>query len=110
MPCTDGSDFNTPIRLSEDEYHRLTACEASLCGIMYAMEKHGPLAVLERVDWRETGVTRQRFDAWWEEHKQKDAARRELELQQARQEKLRRKAIKKLTREEQLALGLAVEE
>lgn len=43
---------------------------------------------------------------WWQEHKKADAKRKQLEKQEKRKKDLAVKALKKLTVEEQKALGL----
>jgi hypothetical protein len=68
-------------------------------GITFYLE-----AVLDRIDWREAGVTRYDTEAWWEDHKDRDAERRHQEalaLERRRQEILAR-----LSDEEREILGV----
>lgn len=90
----------------------LRAREAMLCAVFSLLENgfdsHGITfyleAVLDRIDWREAGVTRYDTEAWWEDHKDRDAERRHQEalaLERRRQEILAR-----LSDEEREILGV----
>lgn len=120
MPCYDGG-YPYDRQPQPRTYHGLTAeqLEAALCGITTVLEAdlaaagasgHSLSAWLASVDWKEVGITRKQFMAWWKAHKASDQARREREERQERErqqaEALRKSALKKLTPAEMIALGL----
>jgi arsenate reductase-like glutaredoxin family protein len=59
---------------------------------------------LDWIDYGEAGITRKELSKWWDEHKRLDAAHREQE----RLKKVRAEALRKLTEEEQQALGIKI--
>ena len=100
---------------TEDEI--LTAqTPAMLCAVLKALDKvlgPGPselpnaLTVLQAIDWEEAGVTAAAFVKWRSLHAARDAARLEHERRKKSEEWARARALKKLTPEEQAALGVA---
>lgn len=95
-----------------DLRHQLEEREAMLCAVFGLLdngfESHGITfylgAVLERVDWREAGVTRYDTENWWEDHKERDRERRHQE--ELAKERRRQEILARLTAEEREILGV----
>lgn len=108
MPCRDWT--------VNDEYHAeahriASLLEPAMCGILTALENQNQLQmVLFSVDWREAGVSKESVEAWWKEHKRKDAQRRKAEAKRvaraAEKQRKREEALAKLTEEERKLLGI----
>ncbi len=97
MPCRDDS---YPSPYTEN-------LQAMLCGIVKVLARKNTLnPTLAAVDWTDAGVTRLEFEQWWEVHQQHDIARQKYEAKQRLQEKYRVDALKKLSPEERVALGV----
>jgi len=98
MPCHDGG----PSPESMD-----VVLDAMLCGIASTLEKQNCLQqVLDSVDWCEVGITRQIFDVWWAEHKQRDSVRRNAEQARRDHKQRRQEALDRLSPEDRRLLGL----
>jgi hypothetical protein len=83
--------------------------EAVLCGLFTYIERFSTSGVegyLNGVDWKEVGVPRSVVENWWEHHKKEDEERRAREAAEKLKEKIRAEALKKLSVEERIALGL----
>ena len=127
MPCNDwsgvsdtvsGRAYDTARKTSEKYREQCMRVEAMLCAILSVHESLGTLGIhLIHVDWNEAGVTEAEFEAWWEDHKAKDQARKEAEKRVAEfhvreaearevRERIRTEALSKLTPEERQALGV----
>ena len=76
-----------------------------LCGILSTFDADQLETALTGVNWKEAGVTRAQFDAWWENHQVQDAQRRRWEQEEVRKKRLRASALKKLSRAEREAIG-----
>jgi hypothetical protein len=101
MPCTDGPD---PRQEAVDEAVELTAM---LCGVLSYLTENRMLAkVLGGIAYDESGITEAQLAAWWHEHQEKDRERKRYEMQQHKKNKIKQKAIAKLTKEERKALGV----
>ena len=91
---------------------QIAELEAMMCGVFTLLDdgftSHGITfylpAVLDRVNWQETGTTRMWTDEWWEDHKERDAERRAEEARQL--ERRRQEILARLTEEEREILGL----
>ena len=95
MPCYGGGD---PVEIRELE-DTIEKFEAVLCGIM----RVDP-SIVNRIDWKEVGITKQQHMNWWKEHQREDAARKMHEakanqLRKERQEKARVARLAKLRKE-----------
>ena len=119
MPCTV---FETPeerrdwerdaLEQIQDLEARLAEREAQLCGVFTLLENGFTShyitfylrAILEQVNWSETGTTLHATETWWEDHKEKDQARKEQEAWELARKK--RDILNKLTEEEREILGL----
>ena len=131
MPCIDNS---SPQEIAE--YHtrekraitgplyeeigvlkaELAERESMLCGVMMALyradgyhaSQTGTFRLVETMrDWfneDEAGVSYDELQSWWTEHQKKDQERKAREA--AELENRRRRALKKLTLEERVLLGL----
>ena len=94
MPCTDGG-----VPYPESRLEILTTLTPQmLCAVLSAMSADEGRALLDKVDWKEAGVSRNRLEEWWRLHQQHDQARkhevrrvRELHEQHERSEFLRLK-------------------
>ena len=112
MPCRDYDDWQPGKRTS----HGMTFehFEAAMCGILSAVEQWGNDTTEEgrvrmlfnQVDWQEAGVPRRLVEIWWHKHKEADRVRRETEAAERDRQAVREAALKKLSAEEQRALGL----
>lgn len=119
MPCYDAG----PIDRQPERFHGLTGheLEAALCALMTVLEDcstgdRAPLSAnhiadaLDRVDWKEAGITRKQLTDWWKSHKAADKVRRDREQLQRedaeRKAMLRKSGLEKLTPAERLALGI----
>ena len=104
MPCYDGggseyqrgySDGNREIDALEKELARL---EAVLCGVMRADP-----TIVDRVDWKEVGIRKQRHMTWWKQHEGEDEARRARRAHAAQQALLEQKLRKQREETERIA-------
>ena len=91
---------------------QLAERDAMLCAVFTVLENgfqsHGVTfylrAILNKVNWQEAGTTLHATEAWWEDHKERDAERR---AQEAAEREAKRKAIlARLSPEEREILGL----
>ena len=101
MPCNDGVDPG-----GSTVYVESGAQTSRLCGILTVLEKQGLLkGVLDMVDWKEVGVSRQSTEAFWNKHKMDDIVRRRQERLRREKEAKRKEAIAKLSLEDRKLLG-----
>lgn len=126
MPCSDAGDTSREDeerdrKRADSAAKRHKSIEAMLCGITTVLS-HGINVsrttvtlsdVLESVDWTEVGLTQLDFANWWDEHQAKDAARyrreavvRKADVAKAKERKLAKDALAKLTPAERKALKL----
>lgn len=71
----------------------LLKVEAMLCAFIKGIEARDLSWILEAVDWKDVGVTRNEFEEWWLKHHKADQER----IQKEKVEKV----LEKLTPEEQ---------
>ena len=103
MPCYNGDEsFDRGYNSGYDQ-HRVSRerlketienFEAVLCGIM----RLDP-SIVDRIDWKEVGITKQQHLNWWKEHQKEDAARKAREAE----EKARKAQAAKLRKEKAAA-------
>lgn len=113
MPCSDGG-YDDEVRVSRDDVREHNMLEASMCGILTAIEAWGNdttpegrlKMMLDKVDWTEAGVKRNTLEMWWRKHKKQDEERRAREAAQRHEAELRASALAKLTPAERAALKL----
>lgn len=70
MPCYDAADDsidNSEIRAFRKRIKLLEAC---LCGVMTVNPK-----IVDKIDWKEVGITKEQHMAWWKQHQEEDAKR-----------------------------------
>jgi hypothetical protein len=80
MPCI--SDY------PDDEAERkLHMMETVMCGLLSSMNDREQDKLLDKIDWKEVGVSKKRFLNWWIDHRKRDEARRKREARQALAEK-----------------------
>lgn len=103
MPCYNGDDsfdrgYNSAASDYRSEARRLKETverfEAVLCGIMQLDP-----TIVDRIDWKEVGITKQQHMNWWKEHQKEDAARKAREAE----EKARKAVARREARERALA-------
>lgn len=103
MPCYNGDDnydrgYNSAASDYRSEARRLKETverfEAVLCGIMQLDP-----TIVDRIDWKEVGITKQQHLNWWKEHQKEDAARKAREAE----EKARKAVARREARERALA-------
>ena len=103
MPCNYYGPGEYEATLSQENLR----LEAALCAFITAAEKLGMYwETRDVVDWAEAGVSNEWFDAWWIEHKRKDAERRQREADALKRRNMASQVIDKLTPEEREALGI----
>lgn len=101
MPCGSFDDD----RVSEMG-KELVRLEAMLCAVLTAAEKIPVFdSLLEAVDWEEAGIQKRTLLAWWRRHKKEDRARKRREKWEKKRKRVAKRALSKLTLEEQEALG-----
>ena len=103
MPCYNGdenfdrgyakaaSNYRSEVRQLEETIERF---EAVLCGIMQLDP-----TIVDRINWKEVGITKQQHQNWWKQHQKEDAARKVCEAE----EKARKAAAAKLRKEKAAA-------
>lgn len=102
MPCSSNG---------EDAYYRERAnnefAKASLCAVLTALSLRGRLnVVLEDIDWKEAGLSKDDLFRWWEAHQVADQQRRLREKSDAERKQMQQEALAKLTDDERRILGL----
>lgn len=101
MPCFVGRE-NT-----ETVYVESGKQTARLCAIFKVLQKNKLLTeILNQVDWKEAGVTKQSTLEWWARHQKEDLRRRQIEREEFLRKQRRNKILSKLTDEEKKELGL----
>ena len=97
MPCYNGDESfdrgydRSEVRQLEETIERF---EAVLCGIMQSDP-----TIVDRINWKEVGITKQQHLNWWKQHQKEDAARKVCEAE----EKARKAAAAKLRKEKAAA-------
>ena len=97
MPCYNGDESfdrgydRSKVRQLEETIERF---EAVLCGIMQSDP-----TIVDRINWKEVGITKQQHLNWWKQHQKEDAARKAREAE----EKARKAAAAKLRKEKAAA-------
>ena len=102
MPCTDGGVPYPPT----PRQLRQRKVPAMLCAVLGTMTSEQLEATLQRIDWKEAGVSREDLVQWWKDHQAEDARRKAAERVQADKLALRDSALSKLSKAELHALGL----
>lgn len=105
MPCRDEWAEEQDRKAA---FRELAMVRASLCAVLTFIEgdKSAFDAMLKDIDWKEAGVSKREFLAWWEDHKVEDAMRRKQEAAERRAKEIRKAALAKLTPEEKKILGV----
>ena len=107
MPCYDGGPGGDDRRLiSKADHIRLKKTEAILCGIFSTMNPSQLQDLFEKVDWEEVGTTQKWAKKWWIEHQKEDEERRKRQAAKLKAERLKKKALSKLTPREKTLLGI----
>ena len=113
MPCYNGDDsydrgYNSAASEIRQMQKTIEKFEAVLCGIMQVDP-----SIVDRIDWKEVGITKQQHLNWWKEHQLEDARRKKREAEEkvrkAQAEKLRKQkaAAERAERKEKLRKELA---
>ena len=102
MPCHDYRDDDCTVNSALEE--KISFLEAALCATLEAFELETGMSVLDWIDYKEAGITRNQLDRWWKLHQNLDKNRKEEEKK--RTEKLIKQALGKLSKEEKKALNL----
>jgi hypothetical protein len=114
MPCTDGTSSEERIQERELEVQRhyeskINTISAMLCGVLTWAEKKKLLSrILNEIDWKEAGITEDRFSRWWAKHKAIDGRRVESDRRIEKHRRLVASARKKLTTDELRAITTTV--
>jgi hypothetical protein len=106
MPCRDGGPSDYEISCNHASV--IDKWEKRACALLGFLEGHGELlkTFIEQTDWKEAGTEPAELLQWWRSHQRKDIRRKREEKVAREKEKLRRDALKKLSKEEREALGL----
>ncbi len=106
MPCSDSASWAEAMLPKEPDLSKKIAfLEAALCAVLTVVDNLATnVRVYEYIKFSEAGISEQELMDWWEEHKKKDAIRREKEA--AKKQNLKENALRKLSQEEREALGL----
>lgn len=84
---------------------KLRERDAMLCAVLTVVDRFGNFDLIAcNLDAGEAGVSWDQISAWWQDHLERDAARREKEA--LRREQRRREILARLTNEEREILGL----
>ena len=108
MPCRDSCASPS---MNWDPYPKQDL-ESMLCALMRFLKMIGESDkdVIAGIDWKEAGVPKEKFVAWWAEHRAKDEARQIKESEDRARAKVledaRKKARKLLSPEERRLLGI----
>lgn len=94
MPCYNGSDdydrgYNSGSSQVREVEKIVERFEAVLCGIMQIDP-----SIVDRINWKEVGITKQQHMNWWREHQKEDAERKLLEAKAKEQAKIERQQRK----------------
>lgn len=117
MPCRDELSIEEEAR---DEAEESTKVKAALCAVLSVLgspQKRGKAEtvtadgvrlhfVLNRIDWREAGITRKWLMGWWAKHSEEDEERRKREKVEREERSVRLAGYLKLTPTERKALGV----
>lgn len=103
MPCTDGG---APYPPSREEILDEMVPTAALCAFIQALPVPALQKLLERIDWKEAGITRDELMEWWRNHQRRDAERKAAAAELNERDRIRKKARSKLTKEELTILGV----
>lgn len=101
MPCSDGGYYDRIY--DEDRRRDLGEREAMLCAALTVLKANN---LLNKINYKEAGVTKKALEEWWAGHQRQDAMRRAEERRRAEQKRTKEEALKKLTPAERKALGL----
>lgn len=95
MPCYDGGspDYERGYSSAYSEVRKMEKMvekfEAVLCGIMQLDP-----TIVDRINWKEVGITKEQHMNWWKEHQKEDAARKMREAMEKEQAKIERQLRK----------------
>lgn len=103
MPCTDGGVPYPPTR--EEELDAKVP-RAVLCALMALPMDMTLTEAFAGIDWAEAGVTKSELVEWWDLHRKRDHARKMREGRSSYEDRVRKRALEKLTEEEIRILGL----
>ena len=90
MPCYDNG-YNYNSKYDPDAYavralrKRIERLEACLCGVMTVNPK-----IVDKIDWKEVGITKEQHMAWWKRHQEEDAIRVAKEKKKAKKKVVRK--------------------
>jgi len=94
MPCYNGNDsYDRGYNSAYSEVRKMEKVvekfEAVLCGIMQIDP-----TIVDRINWKEVGITKEQHMNWWKEHQKEDAARKLREAKEKEQAKIERQLRK----------------
>jgi len=108
MPCYDGGPGGPDDRrlISRKDYTTLCKTESILCGIFSALTETQLQNLLEKINWSEVGTTQRWTKKWWIQHQKEDKERRQRKAAREKAERLKQKALSKLSAAEKKILGI----
>lgn len=122
MPCNDYGGAHV---VDRTDYSQIKFLSAVLCAVFTFLDSKkspiglvegpgNPEGLLDHLDWKEAGVTREQVERWWRRHKKEDRARRKREKQEREERRKAReardRALAKLSPEDRQALGVDAED
>ena len=107
MPCYDSRDRDEPIEELMKINRRLDKVAGMLCMVLTTLEEENEIGHFKELfDYKGSGINREEFVKWWQEHKAEDCVRRERERVVIERQEKKRIALAKLTPEECELLGV----
>lgn len=111
MPCRSDEVDAMDIQRDTQRRTKINKLEAMLCAVLTAAntltgDQNTDRVIIERIDEKESGVTRAEVHEWWKIHREQDEARRVRERAAAELATVRQNALNKLTDAEKKALNL----
>jgi hypothetical protein len=107
MPCRDdytADDYRVRTSNLQKKHDQLTRF---LCTVLHTLEEENELGhFAELFNYKEGGITREELFAWWKEHKEEDARRKDAERKAREIQERRAAALAKLSKEERKLLGV----
>lgn len=103
MPCRTEEPWESSQRATA----LIANLGAALCAVLSVVEANGEIEeLLQAVDYKEAGIPEGFIREWWAKHQEEDRIRKEREASAAKRERIRKRALDKLSKEEKAALGI----
>jgi hypothetical protein len=101
MPCSDGRENTHTVYVESGNQTK------RLCAVFTVLMNAGTLeTTLDKVDWKEAGVSRRSTEEWWVRHQAEDRQRKARERAQKQADAERKAVLQSLTPLQKKVLGL----